>query len=421
MITKAKQLSKSKFVKDVGKTTSTKIITVIIGFALKIIIIRLLTKEDFGLIAVLTSLSSYFAMMADFSTHGITQRNIVKEKDKYKEHYYIYVNTKIITLGISTLLFIVTSYLLGYFEYTIIMSIIVINMIIGAISTLPKVLMESFEQFGIYSKIMIYVSVINFVLQSILVYTFQTVESLFVALFLTALSSSYLYYKFVGINFKVIYTFQKVEWVKIKELLKDAFPLFAGSFFYLLYYRIDTIMIEKMVGLESAAEYNLGFSMADQVLEILWVQFIIVFYPKMIKMYQTSKELLKKRLTQVSIALIIVYGVIFLLSINLGEYIFGFIFGNQYGHSGYIFSWTIISLFFTSIFALYYRLLIIGNQQSIYLYVMIFGAILNFILNIYFINTYGNIGAVITTIIVNSIIAFIVIMQGLKLIQREKV
>ena len=417
LITKVKQLTKSKFVKDVGKTTTAKIITVLIGLALKVIIIRLLTKEDFGLIAVLTSLSSYFAMMADFSTHSITQRNIVKDKDNYKEHYFIYVNTKIITLSVSTFLFIVTSYLLGYFEYTLIMSIIVVNMIVGAISTLPKVIMESFEQFGIYSKIMVYVAILNFILQSSLVYYFRSIESLFISLFLTAFSSMYLYYKFVGYDFEIIYSFKKVEWLKINELLKDAFPLFAGSFFYLLYYRIDTIMIENMVGLEQAAEYSLGFSMADQVLEILWVQFIIIFYPKMINMYQESKRLLVKRLKQVSLILVLVYGVIFSISIFFGEYIFGFIFGSQYEYSGYIFSWTIISLFFTSIFALYYRLLIIVNQQKIYLYAMIFGAISNFVLNLYFIDIYGNIGAVITTIIVNSIIAFLIVIQGLKVIK----
>jgi O-antigen/teichoic acid export membrane protein len=419
LIAKVKQLSKSKFIKDVGQTTSAKIITVLIGFALKIIIIRLLTKEDFGLIAVLTTLSSYFGMMADFSTHGITQRNIVKQKENYKEHYHIYVNTKLITLSISTFLFIITSYVLGYFEHTLIMSIIVVNMIIGALSTLPKVLMESFEQFGMYSKIMIYVAVINFVLQTIFVYYFKSVESLFVALFLTALSGAYLYYKFVGIEFKVISSFKKVEWLKIKYLLKDAFPLFAGSFFYLLYYRIDTIMIEKMVGLESAAEYSLGFGMADQVLEILWVQFIIVFYPKMIYMYQESKELLKKRLAQVSIILVLVYGFIFFISINMGEFIFGFIFGNQYESSGFIFSWAIMGMFFTALFSLYYRVLVIANKQTVYLYLMMFGAGLNFILNLYFIDLYGNIGAVWTTLIVNSIVAFYVIIYSSKILKEK--
>lgn len=407
MIAKAKQLSKSKFLKDVGKTTSAKIITVLIGFALKVIIIRLLTKEDFGLIAVLMALSSYFDMMADFSTHTITQRNIVKEKENYKEYYHIYVNTKFITLGISTLLFIITSYLLGYFEHTIIMSIIIVNMIFGVLSTFPRVLMESFEQFGIYSKVMIYVSVINLLIQTSLVYIFQSVESLFVALFFTALSSMYLYYRFVGVDFKVIYSFQSVEWLKIKELLQDSFPLFAGSFFYLLYYRIDTIMIEKMVGLEAAAEYSLGFGMADQVLEILWVQFIIVFYPKMIQMYQESKELLSRRLFQVSLILAIVFGVIFFVSINIGEYVFGFVFGAQYEYSGYIFSWTIVSMFFTALFSLYYRVLVIANKQTLYLYLMIFGATVNFILNLYFIEVYGSFGAVLTTLIVNIIIASI--------------
>ncbi|WP_066351125.1 oligosaccharide flippase family protein [Aliarcobacter skirrowii] len=414
MIAKAKQLSKSKFVKDVGKTTSAKIITVLIGFALKIIIVRLLTKEDFGLIAVLTSLSSYFTMMADFSTHGITQRNIVKEKDNYKEHYHVYVSTKLITLSLSVFLFAVTAYILGYFEHTIIMTIIIINMIFGVLSALPKVLMESFEQFGLYSKIMIYVAVINLVLQSSLVYIYQSVESLFVALFFTALSSMYLYYKFVGIDFKVIYNFQSVEWVKIKDLLKDSFPLFAGSFFYLLYYRIDTIMIEKMVGLEAAAEYSLGFMMADQVLEILWVQFIIVFYPKMIKMYQESKELLNRRLNQVSLILLVVYSALFGISYGVGEYMFGLVFGEQYIYSGYIFTWIIVGMFFTALFSLYYRVLVIANKQTVYLYLMMFGALANFLLNLYLIDIYGSFGAVLTTLFVNITIALISIFLATK-------
>jgi len=85
LIAKAKQLAKTKFAKDLSKTTSSKIVSVLIGFALKIIVVRLLTKEDFGLIATLTSLNVYFSMLADFSTHSITQRDIIKDYNTPKK------------------------------------------------------------------------------------------------------------------------------------------------------------------------------------------------------------------------------------------------------------------------------------------------------------------------------------------------
>ena len=178
-------------------------------------------------------------------------------------------------------------------------------------------------------------------------------------------------------------------------------------------------MVERIVGLDAAAEYNLGFSMADQILEIFWVQFIIVFFPKMITMYENSIKELKKRMNQVVVILLLVYSILFCISILEGERIFSLLFGVQYQKSGIIFTWVIVAVFFTSIFALYYRLLIIANKQHYYLYLMLLGSVLNFILNLIFIPEYGNYGAIVTTIAVNVIIAFIAVRKGTKIMERN--
>ncbi|WP_249291275.1 oligosaccharide flippase family protein [Campylobacter curvus] len=401
------RFNKTKFIEDIGYTTFSKIVSVIVGFIIKIVMARLLTKEDFGIISVLTSISAYFDMIADFSTHSITQRNIINNKKDCAKHYFIYVNTKIITMLISVVLFIITAFLLGYFQYKLIICIMVSTMIINVLYIMPIVLLEAFENFKLYSKIMIYIAFVNFIFQCSFLYFLRSAEALFISLFFVSLSGLCVCYKIVGLDFKVIYHLQKVKFLDIKKLIQEAFPIFIGNFFYMLYYRIDTIMIEKMVGLESAAEYNLGFTIANQLLEILWVQFIIVFYPRMVQMYNESKSELLLILKQISIVLGGIYSLMFLISFFISNYVFKYLFGVAYQSSANIFTYMIIAMFFTSVFSLYYRILIIANKQYVYLYVMGFGAIVNFLLNLYFIYIYKEFGAIITTIIVNAMIFFI--------------
>ena len=402
------RFNKTKFIEDISYTTFSKIVSVIVGFIIKIVIARLLTKEDFGIISVLTSISAYFDMIADFSTHSITQRNIINNKEDCSKHYFIYVNTKIITMLISVVLFVITAFLLGYFQYKLIICIIVSTMIINVLYIMPIVLLEAFENFKLYSKIMIYIAFVNFIFQCSFLYFLRSAEALFISLFFISLSSLYICYKMVGFEFNMIYHFKKVKFLDIKKLIQEAFPIFIGNFFYMLYYRIDTIMIEKMVGLESAAEYNLGFTIANQLLEILWVQFIVVFYPRMVQMYNESLVRLSSLMEQIFIILIFIYLLVFLTSYYLSGYIFGYIFGAEYKNAGTIFTYITVAVFFTSVFSLYYRILVIANKQYVYLYVMGFGAVINFLLNLYFIYIYKEFGAIITTIIVNAMIFFIV-------------
>ncbi|WP_161987182.1 oligosaccharide flippase family protein [Vibrio panuliri] len=347
---KIKNIVKTKFFKDLSKLTSAKLVSVGVVFILKIIIARLLTKEDFGVIAVLTSLSTYFGMISDFATNSITQRNVIQDRSNYNGHYSIYFFTKIITLSFSTLIFILVSYLLGYFEHDVVMTIIIINMILGTISSIPKVMLESFELFHNYSKIIIIVALFNLIFQTITVYVFRSIEALVFSTLMAACLNILLYWREAKKSLVMSPNLGMVSFADVRKLLVEALPLFLGNFFYLLYYRIDTVMIENILGFEAAAEYSLGFNMADQIIDLIWVQFIIIYYPKMVLGFKKDKDKLFKEMMTISTVITGLFVLGFVISHLLARDAFSIVFGLEYANSGVIFKWAMASSLFITLF-----------------------------------------------------------------------
>jgi O-antigen/teichoic acid export membrane protein len=405
MLHKISQIVSNTFHKDLGYITFAKIISLIIGFALNAFIVRVLTKEDFGVISTLSILVYYFAMLADYATASITQRDITKNDNNYHQLYSIYVNAKILTTIASIFVFFITITLLGYYKYRMIIVIIATNVFISSMANMPEILLHSFSKFKIYSKIMVILSILSSLIQAVIIYNHKTIKSFFVASLIISAVTLIVRYFIVGRVFPIIYTFYKAKLQDILELLKEATPLLLGAFFYLLYYRIDTIMVEKMLGLKAAAEFNLGFSVADQLLEIFWVQFIIVYYPRMIKLYKEEKEVLLTRLRRVTVRFLFVFILIFLIALLFSKPIFSTIFGSSYIGSAQIFTLLIPSTFLTIVFGLYYRVLVLSQRQAIYLYLMVMGAVLNLVLDYAFIRMFSTVGVVYATFIVNLVIS----------------
>jgi len=412
-----KKILKSKFFKDVSITTGAKLFSVIITFVLKIVVARLLTKEEFGTIAVLTSISTYFGMIAHFATNAITQRNIVENIKDYQRHYYIYINTKLITLSISTVLFIITAYVLGYFKYDTVLILVILNMMLGAVSSIPKIILESFEDFRSFAKVVALTAVVSLLLQSVLLYYYRSAEALMVAILITSTFSVLSYYWMIKNKLGVTVLYGKSNLLDVKNLLIAAFPLFVGNFFYLLYYRIDTVMIEKMIGVERAGEYSIAFNMSDQIIDMIWVQFIIVFYPRMVRLYDESKPKLVKIIQSISCVLICVFFTMFSISYFISADVFSFVFGDGFRNSGDIFTWSMVSGFFICLFSLYYRVLIISGKQRVYLYAAILAALMNVVLNYTLIPIFGPLGAIYSSCVVNSIIFLIVYFLSMKVLR----
>ncbi|MBD3646991.1 MAG: polysaccharide biosynthesis C-terminal domain-containing protein [Pseudomonadales bacterium] len=196
------------------------------------------------------------------------------------------------------------------------------------------------------------------------------------------------------------------------ELLRQAAPLFIGSLFYMLYYRIDVLMLDKLSTRESVADFSVAFSMIDLLVELIWVQFILVFYPRMIEYYREDKRLLASRTLYVALGLAGVFTLLLIISWLLAPAAFALVFGEQYRYSGVVFTWLVPAHLLTVIFALMYRVLIITGRQVTYLVACIIGAVLNVALDYWLIPIYDVMGVIYATLTVNLLICVIITVEA---------
>jgi len=266
---------------------------------------------------------------------------------------------------------------------------------------------------------LIYTSLFGLIVQVSMLYFLESVEAYFLSLMIAALFSAFLYYYIIGRKHPVIYEFKKTNFGDTKKLLNESFPIFAGSFFYILFFQIDTIMIDKILGKASAAEYSVGFEFARMFLEIFWVQFIIVYYPKMVTTYQNDKRRLLQQMITITGVVSFAFLLLFVISSFISPYLFIFFFGDQYIESAYVFNYSILSVLGVSIFSLYYRVLIIANKQGYYLKVMVVAAIGNFLINFILIDKFKIYGAIMSTMLIITFVSLFTFLKARALLRQS--
>lgn len=404
VLDKLRSTCRNELFRNLGFTVSGKVIAVLINFALGIFVARVLTKEDFGKISALSAFSSYFIMLADYSTFSVAQRNIILDRERYRDTYYVYVNTKLITSVLSALLFYAVAIAAGYGVDTELLFILSASILVGALCSFPEILLQSFGEYGLFSRLMVVEALAALVIQGGLVYRYRTVGAFFLSSLVVSVLILALNFFVVGSKFDVVRKHRVAQKSRIMALLRDSTPVLLGSFFYILYYRIGVIMLEKFAGYEAAAEYNMAFSRFDQIINIIWVQFIIVFYPKMIEIWDRGPAELERILGKVSFGLFGVFMLLFFVSHYLSEFFFGLVYSQKYADSGRIFTLLVPSFLMTTLFALYYRVLIIARKEMVYTVLMAVGAVVNYVVGYTLVKSYGTIGMVASISIVNALI-----------------
>lgn len=398
---------------DICWTTFGKGISTVFAFCLNTLIVRTLTKEDFGLIATINVLCSYFAMLSEYSATCIAQRELIRYPADCRKIYNTYVVTRLGTTAVAAVLFLAIATALGYMQYKLVIFFVAGHLFFSSIASFPLILLQSFSQFRAYSLLMAVISLLSAILIGGIVFWQKTIESYFCAVITVSVATFIIQHLVVAREFGSVLKPVIPTRGEVVALLSESTPLFLGSFCYLLFYRIDTLMVEKMVGLAEAAEFNVGFSVADQVAELLWVQFIVVYYPRMVEMYEREQAVLNRKLWGVTLRLLSVFSVLLIVSLLLSKFIFIMVFGARYAVSATYFTMLIPSLFLTAVLGLYYRILILTNSQWVYPMVMIAGAVLKFILDYVFINNFSTIGVVYATFIVNLLTALLILVYAL--------
>jgi len=349
---------------------------------------------------------SFLAILSVISRFGFGEflvREIARNKNDVNKYF---INTVIIRLVSAILFLILFLSLLRFFNYSfetnLVILIICISLVPLSITSTCQSVYQAYEKMKYIAYLEILTSIIRIAVGiPLLLNGYGIIHIAFLCLilsFISLIASLYILSHYISkpkIFFDITFT---------TKLLKQVSPFFIISIFVTIFYKIDIIMLSKLIGTHAVGIYGA----AHKFLVILMVavsSYNISIYPILSSLFKDSKikffDIFEKTL-KYEIMLIVPVVVLFVL---FSDKIVLLVFGDEFIDSIIVLKVIIISVIPYSANYTFSRAILASNNQRITLRVTGFNVIANIALNFILIPYYGALGAAVATLITLSIAA----------------
>jgi O-antigen/teichoic acid export membrane protein len=404
-----KMSSLKRIAKNTGVTFLGNNAFKILSLVLVIFIARYLGSESFGRFSFALSFTGLFAIIIDLGTRLVLVRETTKSKKDASKFLsntlFLKLFSTIITLSIIFILINVLKY-----DNTTKLSVIIASfgLMFNSMTNSVISVYQAFEKMEYSALVKIGKVILRFLFtMSILLIglglTYVLIVYSLIQLF-GFLISLFIYNKKIS---KLVFNFDKDL---IFRFLKSGFPFLLSSAFVEAYFRIDITLMSKMapktvIGLYNNVSpevvigwYSAAYSILDSLISIPNA-LSVAMLPVLVLYFKNNRNKLKdiynhsiKYLSFISIP------ASFALTLLADKVIF-LLYGTEYSNSIIalkILIWTLIPL---SINYMMGALLIALHKEVLGVYILFLNALLNILLNIYFIPKYSHIGAAFATVI----------------------
>ena len=374
-----------------------KIARIIITFFIGIFLVRFLGPNKFGIYSYALSFITLFSALSILGIEKIVVRDLINHPEKQNSILGTAFFLRIAGTAISLVLIFVLVFLIGDSGITLIMIALMSTLIIFR----SVQVIDYYFQAKVISKFSVYAQFGSLVVGSV------------IKIILILYNAPLIYFGIsVGIeNFVMAgilinnYRLQKLslfDWKFdkniSKEILKESWPLIISSIAVTMYMKIDQVMIKHMLG-----EREVGFYAAAVQLCESWyfVPTVIAgsLFPAILSAKQTSIKLYESR-TQKLIDLLTWMSIGIALPVTLfSELIIKILFGSEFAVSApvlTVYIWAGVAAFIGVASSQY---LIAEKLTKLTLYRTVPGLILNIILNLILIPSYGIVGSAYATLI----------------------
>lgn len=374
-----------------------KIFRLIVGIFVWIWVARYLGPQQYGLFSYVQSFVALFAVISTLGLDGIVVRELVKYPKKQDE-----------LLGSAFLLKLIGAFL------TLILLVIAVNLtsndkftnslifIIGSATIFQAFnVIDFYFQAKVLSKYVVYAKIITLSISSVIkvvliIKQAPLITFVWVLFFDALLLALALIYFFSSLSYKI--RNWKINKVQVVSLLSFSYPLiFSGIAFSVQSY-IDQVMLKEMIGLKEVGYYSIAFQLIALFGFVSTIPRISLF-PVIIESKGKSVRLYEKRLINFYRLMMILF-----LFTSFPIYFFGkffviLLYGESYSQAGFLFSIFGFRLFFAFFGMGRGSFLLAENRQKHDFFTLLFGAIINIVLNYFLIPIYGVFGAIIATYI----------------------
>ena len=387
-------------IKRITKNTAflffANVIGKILGFFFIMYTARYLGAEGFGVLSFAIAFTGLFAIFADMGLYELTIREVARDRSIARKYLGNVTIIKTLLVMITFGLIVLTINFMGYPPQTVmIVYIISLSVVLDAFSVLLNSIFQAFER-------MEYVS-IGKVLHSVLL----LLGALFIihqGFSILAFALLYLFVSTVELIYSLIITAKKFVMPRLeidlrfwKWLIKEALPFWLSGVFWIIYFRIDSVMLSMLKGNVAVGWYNASFQLIH-ALGFIHTAFIAAIFPVTSRFYKTSKENLRFAF---EMSFKYLFMIIFPIAIGttlLADRFISIIYGSEYIPSTIalqILIWAEVLIFINVAFG---NLLNSINRQVVVTKVTGILAVSNVIMNLLLIPAYSYVGAGIATV-----------------------
>lgn len=369
------------------------------------IIVRILSKNDYGIYAYVLNCISMLTLLNDFGASTAALQFLIEahDNDDYKGQIINY--TFKITIFSSLLSCILILFSNLFYPFTIseassLTKILFLLPLINTIGAIFPVILRSnleYKKYAIFQMFSTFIAYLFLIGLSSLFGLKGSIWAQYCYNIAILLFGLYLTFKYL----KKYKTKNKLNGNKRKEFLKFSLASQVNNTISGLLIIVDTFIIGLLISSpEIIATYKVG-STIPHALTFISSCVSIYIIPYFIKNNKNNKWL-KSNLKKILLYGTIGYGLLFGLIIIFASLIIKIMYGNSYLNAVPVFIILMIGLFFTSAYKVPVANVIHSMKKiKINIIVNLLSVILNAVLNVIFIKKFGFIGAAITTTIIN--------------------
>lgn len=382
-----------------------KILRMFMGLFVGIWVARYLGPEQFGLLSYAQSFVFLFTAIATLGLDSIVVRELVKDNSQRNVLLGTAFTLKLIgSLCILPLLWLGVQFTSNDSYTNLLIFIIASGTVFQSFNVI-----DFYYQSSVLSKYVAFANTITLAISSIIKIVLILNEASLLAFAIVGVFDT------VILSLGLIYFYwQKTqyslrEWqfdrVVAKRLLANSWPLAIAGLMFVTYSRVDQVMLQYMIGNNAVGLY----SASQKIVEVFYFLPLIltrVFFPAIVNAKEHSVENYKSRLNKLFLFLMLLSLLIApVIGMNT-RLIITTLYGEDFLGASEILDWQIWSVLLISIGYINGLWLINENKQVILMKNYTYAAFLNIIINYFFINIYGVVGAVYASIISQALVYY---------------
>lgn len=385
---------------------STEMVLKILGFLWIVYLGRALTVGLFGTYSVVNSFITIFSFLPELGIGLIVVREIAKNKNKADEYLTSSFSINIMMAIITIISIFITGKLLHYPQNLMLLLFIAsITLLVGTLRSAPLYFFEGTENMKM-------VSVTNFFNTLFLIGGAMVGFSLSFSLLgiflgmlggtVVSLVLSYMMFLKHHRSPRIVFSIDT-----IRNMVFMGLPLAIASFSFLVYTRIESIILLQFLGDKAVGVYNSSTPFVLSLMQLLNVPFVMALYPTLVKLFEEDKTRFKNAIKK-SLLVISLWSFPSAFIIHFfAPVIIPFFFGEKFNTGIPVLQILIFFVPFASLSALLYKILIIYNRQKLYMVINLIGAGIDILLNIVLIKNLGLIGAAYASVITQFVLLII--------------